>query len=45
MIWGSYKPVDEFRKDPSKGKQMVLLSVATSIDALVVGIRSGNFND
>jgi manganese efflux pump family protein len=37
MIWESYKPVDEFRKDPSKGKQMVLLSVATSIDALVVG--------
>ena len=37
MIWDSYKPVDEFRRDPSKGKEMVLLSVATSIDALVVG--------
>ena len=37
MIWDSYKPVGEFRKDPSKGKEMVLLSVATSIDALVVG--------
>jgi putative Mn2+ efflux pump MntP len=37
MIWDSYKPKDEFRKDPSKGKEMVLLSIATSIDALVVG--------
>ena len=37
MIWDSYKPVDEFRRDPSKGKEMVLLSIATSIDALVVG--------
>jgi manganese efflux pump family protein len=37
MILDSYKPVGEFRKDPSKGKHMVLLSVATSIDALVVG--------
>jgi putative Mn2+ efflux pump MntP len=37
MISDSYKPVGEFRKDPSKGKEMVLLSIATSIDALVVG--------
>jgi putative Mn2+ efflux pump MntP len=37
MILDSYKPVGEFRKDPSKGKEMVLLSIATSIDALVVG--------
>ena len=37
MIWDSYKPVGEFRKDPSKGMELVLLSVATSIDALVVG--------
>ncbi|MDR3665528.1 MAG: manganese efflux pump MntP family protein [Ignavibacteriaceae bacterium] len=37
MIWDSFKPKDEFRKDPSKGREMVLLSVATSIDALVVG--------
>jgi putative Mn2+ efflux pump MntP len=37
MIWDSYKPAGEFRKDPSKGREMVLLSIATSIDALVVG--------
>jgi len=37
MIWESYKPEEGFIKDPSKGKQMVLLSVATSIDAFVVG--------
>ena len=37
MILDSYKPVGEFRKDPSRGKEMVLLSIATSIDALVVG--------
>ena len=37
MILDSYKPVGEFRQDPSKGKQMVLLSVATSIDAFVMG--------
>lgn len=37
MIWDSYMSVEELRKDPSKGKEMVLLSVATSIDALVVG--------
>ena len=27
----------EFRVDPSKGREMVFLSVATSIDALIVG--------
>jgi putative Mn2+ efflux pump MntP len=37
MIWESFKPAGEFRKDPSKGKEMVILSVATSIDALAVG--------
>jgi putative Mn2+ efflux pump MntP len=37
MIWESYKVEAHSRKDPSKGKEMVLLSFATSIDALVVG--------
>lgn len=37
MIWESYSAEAHLRKDPSKGKEMVLLSVATSIDALVVG--------
>jgi putative Mn2+ efflux pump MntP len=37
MIWESYKAEAHSRKDPSKGKELVLLSVATSIDALVVG--------
>jgi putative Mn2+ efflux pump MntP len=37
MIWESYKAEIHSRKDPSKGKEMILLSVATSIDALVVG--------
>jgi manganese efflux pump family protein len=37
MIMDSYKPSHHFRTDPSKGKEMVMLSVATSIDALMVG--------
>jgi len=37
MIWESYTMDEISRKDPSKGKEMILLSVATSIDALVVG--------
>ncbi len=37
MIWEAYNTEVYLRKDPSKGKEMVLLSVATSIDALVVG--------
>ena len=37
MIWESYNTEVHLRKDPSKGKEMILLSVATSIDALVIG--------
>ena len=37
MIHESFQKGEIIRKDPSKGKMLVLLSVATSIDALVVG--------
>jgi putative Mn2+ efflux pump MntP len=37
MILESFQKDDVPKKDPSKGKMLVLLSVATSIDALVVG--------
>jgi putative Mn2+ efflux pump MntP len=37
MIWESYKPAGVIKTDPSKGREMVMLSVATSIDALAVG--------
>lgn len=39
MIWESFKE-DDVRKDynPSKGSQLILLSIATSIDALAVGL-------
>lgn len=39
MIRAALKPEkeDEYKKDPTKGSRMVILSVATSIDALTVG--------
>jgi putative Mn2+ efflux pump MntP len=39
MILSGLNPsIDKFNKDPSKGFTMVLLSFATSIDALAVGL-------
>lgn len=39
MVWSGIRPSGEpTEKDPSKGMTLVLLSLATSIDALAVGI-------
>jgi manganese efflux pump family protein len=39
MIWEGYKGDEaEFTTDPTRGRTMVILSVATSIDALAVGL-------
>ncbi len=40
MIWEAFKNKDKeyFSKDPTKGSVLVMLSVATSIDALAVGL-------
>ncbi len=38
MIHGSRDPVDKTAVDPSRGWSLVMLSIATSIDALAVGI-------
>ncbi|THB80467.1 MAG: manganese efflux pump [Desulfobacteraceae bacterium] len=39
MIWSGVNPVEEDQKsDPSRGMTLVMLSVATSIDALAVGL-------
>jgi manganese efflux pump family protein len=37
MIYESYKKSEEQKGNPSKGKTLIVLSVATSIDALIVG--------
>ena len=43
MIWGSFsKPKDRPRQqDPTRGLSLILLAVATSIDALAVGVSLG----
>ena len=43
MIWEGVSPRDEEaqRADPSRGWRLVILSVATSIDALAVGLSFG----
>ncbi len=43
MIWESYKSRDRetFPRDPSRGWNLLLLAVATSIDALAVGLSLG----
>jgi putative Mn2+ efflux pump MntP len=43
MIWGGISQRDEavLRADPSRGWSLVMLSVATSIDALAVGLTFG----
>ena len=38
MLWESFRPVDEAVRDPTRGWALLLLSVATSIDALAVGL-------
>jgi putative Mn2+ efflux pump MntP len=44
MIHESFKKEDEQKQNPSKGKNLVILSVATSIDALVVGFTLAMLN-
>lgn len=44
MIWGSLRgnsPEQNSRNDPTSGWQLVVLSIATSIDALAVGLSLG----
>jgi len=43
MIWESIEDVDEKaeQRDPSRGMNLIILSVATSIDALAVGLSMG----
>ena len=38
MIWESLRHADEARKDPTRGWTLFILAVATSIDALAVGL-------
>lgn len=46
MIMESFskKEKDESRKDPSKGLRLIVLAIATSIDALAVGLSIGVLN-
>jgi putative Mn2+ efflux pump MntP len=37
MIYESFKKTEEQKTNPSKGRDLIILSLATSIDALVVG--------
>jgi putative Mn2+ efflux pump MntP len=37
MIYESFKKDDSQKENPSKGRTLIILSVATSIDALIVG--------
>jgi len=41
MIYSSFKPVHLREGDPTRGAQLVLLSIATSVDALAVGFGLG----
>jgi putative Mn2+ efflux pump MntP len=44
MIWGSFRGSNQehnSRNDPTSGWQLVILSVATSLDALAVGLSLG----
>jgi len=38
MLWESFRPPECPRKDPTRGWTLVILSIATSIDALAVGL-------
>ena len=38
MIWESFGRGDEARKDPTRGWTLLILAIATSIDALAVGL-------
>ncbi len=38
MLWESFRSVDDAVRDPTRGWTLILLSIATSIDALAVGL-------
>ncbi len=38
MLWESVRPADDPARDPTRGWTLLILSVATSIDALAVGL-------
>ena len=38
MLWESFRPADNPAQDPTRGWTLLILSVATSIDALAVGL-------
>jgi manganese efflux pump family protein len=38
MLWESWRPHEESAKDPTRGWMLLTLAVATSIDALAVGV-------
>ena len=38
MLWESFRPIGEAVRDPTRGWTLLLLSIATSIDALAVGL-------
>lgn len=44
MIHGSFKKAEAKKDNPSKGKNLIILSLATSIDALVVGFTFALLN-
>jgi len=45
MLWGAFHPDDQAeRSDPTRGWSLVMLSVATSIDALAVGLTLAMLN-
>jgi manganese efflux pump family protein len=44
MLWGSFGSHDDSTKDPTRGWMLLTLAVATSIDALAVGISLAVLN-
>jgi putative Mn2+ efflux pump MntP len=38
MLWESFRPADNPAQDPTRGWTLLILSIATSIDALAVGL-------
>ena len=38
MLWESFRPPETSRKDPTRGWTLLVLSIATSIDALAIGL-------
>jgi manganese efflux pump family protein len=46
MIWSGLNPdVEFYTSDPSRGRTLIMLSVATSIDAMAVGLSMAMLNE